>query len=93
MGSFFCFKKWHEAVFKTGKTLYIRGEIRNNQLIQPKPVSRINEITPIYPSVKIKNEIKKYVTFENLRILPKDIAEVLIKMHFPLSIEDINEKK
>ena len=92
-GVFFVFKKWHEAVFKIGKTLYIRGEIRNKQLIQPKPISKINEITPKYNSIKIKNEIKKYVTYENLQILPENIKNTLIKMHYPTTIEDINEKK
>ncbi|WP_024790965.1 MULTISPECIES: ATP-dependent DNA helicase RecG [unclassified Lebetimonas] len=92
-GVFFVFKKWHEAVFKKGKTLYIRGEIRNNQLIQPKPISRINEITSVYSSVKIKNEIKKHLSFENLKILPQEIAETLIKMHFPTTLKDIEEKK
>jgi len=92
-GVFFVFKKWHEAVFKIGKTLYIRGEIRNKQLIQPKPISKINEITPKYNSIKIKNEIKKYVTYENLQILPEHIKNTLIKMHYPTSIEDIDEKK
>jgi ATP-dependent DNA helicase RecG len=92
-GVFFVFKKWHKSVFKEGKTLYIRGEIRNNQLIQPKPISKINEIKPIYSSPKIKNEIKKYVTFDNLKLLPENIAKTLVKMHFPNSIDDINKKK
>jgi ATP-dependent DNA helicase RecG len=92
-GVFFVFKKWHEAVFKKGKNLYIRGEIRNNQLIQPKPISKINEIVPVYSPPKIKNEIKKYVSYENLKLLPENISKTLIKMHFPLTPDDINEKK
>jgi ATP-dependent DNA helicase RecG len=92
-GVFFVFKKWHEGVFKKGKKLYIRGEIRNNQLIQPKPISKINEIVPIYSPPKIKNEIKKYVSYENLKLLPENIANTLVKMHFPTSIDDIDEKK
>jgi ATP-dependent DNA helicase RecG len=92
-GIFFVFKKWHEIVFQKGKTLYIRGEIRNNQLIQPKPIYQINKIIPIYSTSKIKNQIKKYVTYENLKLLPQNIANTIFKMHFPTSIEDIEENK
>ena len=91
-GIFFVFKSWHKAVFYKGKKLFIRGEIKNNQLIQPKPISKINEISPIYSSFKIKNELK-YLTLEDLNLLPKDIAQTLYFMHFPRNIEDINEKK
>jgi len=96
-GVFFQFKKWHEAVFKTGNTLYIRGEIKQNQLIQPKPVNKINEITPIYKTSlnirSLKTLIKKYVTLENLSLLPNNIAKTLFFMHFPQNKEHIDEKK
>ncbi len=96
-GVFFQFKKWHEGVFKEGNTLYIRGEIRQNQLIQPKPISRINEITPIYKTSlnqrTLKSLIKKYVTLNNLSQLPQNIATRLFFMHFPRNKEDINEKE
>ena len=95
-GVFFQFKKWHESVFKPGNTLYIRGEIKQNQLIQPKPISRINEITPIYKTNlnirSLRALIKKYVTLENLSILPEKIAKNLFFMHFPQTKEHINEK-
>jgi len=95
-GVFFQFKKWHESVFKIGATLYIRGEIRQNQLIQPKPISRINEITPIYKTPinirTFRNLIKKYVTLENLSMLPQNIAKTIFFMHFPQTNEHTNEK-
>ncbi len=96
-GVFFVFNKWHRATFKVGNILYIRGEIKNNQIIQPKPISKIRGINPVYSSKinqrSLKALIKKYVTKENLSILPKNIAEVLYYMHFPRNFEDINEKK
>jgi ATP-dependent DNA helicase RecG len=94
---FFQFKKWHESVFKKRNTLYIRGELKQNQIIQPKPVTRINEITPIYKtSLNIRSLralIKRYVTIQNLSILPENIAKTLFFMHFPQTKEHINEKK
>ncbi|WP_457560006.1 ATP-dependent DNA helicase RecG [Caminibacter sp.] len=96
-GVFFVFKKWHEATFKVGKTLYIRGEVRNNSIIQPKPISKIGEITPIYKTPinqrSFKTLLKKYLTLENLSVLPQNIAKTLFYMHFPRSFEDIKENK
>ena len=96
-GVFFTFKKWHEATFYPGKKLFIRGEVRNNQIIQPKPISRVGEITPIYKTPinqrSFKALLKKYLTLESLNILPEKIAKTLYFMHFPRSFEDINEKK
>jgi len=96
-GVFFNFSKWHESVFKVGKELFIRAEVKNNQLIQPKPINKINEITPIYKTPlnnkTLKNLIKKYVTMQNLSILPNNIAKTLFFMHFPQTYEDIEEKK
>jgi ATP-dependent DNA helicase RecG len=95
-GVFFTFKAWHKAIFKPSKTIYIRGKIENNQIKQPKVIYKIGEISPIYKvSIKettLKNLIKKYVTKENLKILPSNIANTLYKMHFPKTLEDINEK-
>ena len=96
-GVFFQWKKWHESIFYKGKNLYIRGEVRNYQIIQPKPISKIGEITPIYKTPinqrSFKNLLKKYLTLEELSILREDIAKTLYFMHFPRSMEDINEKK
>ncbi|NPA88567.1 MAG: ATP-dependent DNA helicase RecG, partial [Epsilonproteobacteria bacterium] len=96
-GVFFTFKKWHEATFYPGKKLFIRGEVRNSQIIQPKPISRVGEITPIYKTPinqrSFKALLKKYLTLESLNILPEKIAKTLYFMHFPRSFEDINEKK
>ena len=96
-GIFFVFNKWHKATFKEGNVLYIRGELKNNQIIQPKPISKIGGINPVYSSKinqrSLKALIKKYVTLDNLSILPKNIAEVLYYMHFPRNFEDIDEKK
>ncbi|MEO1923799.1 MAG: ATP-dependent DNA helicase RecG [Nautiliaceae bacterium] len=96
-GVFFVFKKWHEATFYKGKNLYIRGEVRNNQIIQPKPISKVGEITPVYKTPinqrSFKSLLKKYLTMENLKELPKNIAKTLYYMHFPKTYEDIDEKK
>ena len=96
-GVFFQFKKWHESIFKKGNTLFIRGEVKNNQIIQPKPITKINEITPIYKTSlntkTLKSLIKKYVTLQNLSILPQNIAKTLFFMHFPQTKEHIDEKK
>ncbi len=96
-GVFFVFKKWHQVTFKSGKTLFIRGEVRNNQIIQPKPITKTGEITPVYKAPinikSFKTALKKYITLENLSPLPKHIAKTLYFMHFPRSFEDIEEKK
>ena len=96
-GIFFVFRKWHEAVFYKGKTLYIRGEVKNNQIIQPKLISKVGEITPIYKTPinqrSFKTLLKKHLTLENLKELPQNIASILYYMHFPRNYEDINEKK
>ena len=96
-GVFFVFKKWHHAIFKEGNTLYIRGAVTNSQIIQPKPITQIGGIIPVYSSKinqrSLKNLIKKYVTIDNLSILPKNIAEILYYMHFPRDFKDIEEKK
>jgi len=96
-GVFFTFKKWHEATFYKGRNLFIRGEVRNNQLIQPKPITKIGEITPIYKipinTRSFKLLLQKYLTLDSLSILPQNIAKTLYFMHFPRNFEDINEKK
>ncbi len=96
-GIFFVFRKWHEAIFYKGKTLYIRGEVKNNQIIQPKLISKVGEITPIYKTPinqrSFKTLLKKHLTLENLKELPQNIASILYYMHFPRNYEDINEKK
>ncbi len=96
-GVFFVFKKWHHATFKEGNTLFIRGAVTNNQIIQPKPITQIGGIIPVYSSKinqrSLKSLIKKYVTIDNLSILPKNIAETLYYMHFPRDFKDIEEKK
>ena len=96
-GVFFVFKKWHEATFYPGKNLYIRGEVRNNQIIQPKPITKVGEITPVYKTAinqrSFKSLLKKYLTLDNLKELPENIAKTLYYMHFPRNFEDIEEKK
>ena len=96
-GVFFVFKKWHEATFYPGKNLYIRGEVRNHQIIQPKPITKVGEITPVYKisinQRSFKSLLKKYLTLESLKELPENIAKTLFYMHFPRNFEDIEEKK
>jgi len=96
-GVFFVFKKWHEATFYPGKNLYIRGEVRKHQIIQPKPITKVGEITPVYKisinQRSFKSLLKKYLTLESLKELPENIAKTLFYMHFPRNFEDIEEKK
>ena len=96
-GVFFVFKKWHEATFYPGKNLYIRGEVRNHQIIQPKPITKVGEINPVYKisinQRSFKSLLKKYLTLESLKELPENIAKTLFYMHFPRNFEDIEEKK
>jgi len=96
-GVFFTFKKWHEMTFYKGKTLFIRGEVRNNQIIQPKPISKVGEITPIYKTPinqrSLKSLLKKYLSIDSLKPLPENIAKTLYFMHFPRNFEDLDEKK
>ncbi|WP_456479374.1 ATP-dependent DNA helicase RecG [Nautilia sp.] len=96
-GVFFQFKKWHESVFKPGNTLYIRGEVKNHQILQPRPITKVNEITPVYKTNlnirTLRALIKRYVTLQNLSILPENIAKTLFFMHFPQAPEHTNEKK
>ena len=96
-GVFFVFKAWHKATFKPGNVLYIRGELKENQIIQPKPVYHTGEIVPVYNSKinqrSLKNLIKKYITIENLSPLPEKIANILYYMHFPRNFDDIKENR
>jgi len=96
-GVFFVFKTWHKSVFKEGNTLYIRGLLQNNQIIQPKIISKINEITPVYKTTinqrTLKTLLKKYIKLENLSPLPDTVSNILYYMHFPRNKDDINEKK
>jgi len=95
-GVFFHFKKWHKAIFKTGNTLYIRAQVKQNQLLQPKPITNIGKIAPVYKTAmnsrSLKALIKKYVTLENLSDLPQHIAKTLFFMHFPQTKEHTEEK-
>jgi len=96
-GVFFQFKKWHKSVFKPSNVLYIRGELKQNQIIQPKTITKINEITPVYKTAlnirSLRSLIKKYVTLQNLSILPETVAKTLFFMHFPQTHEHTDEKK
>ena len=93
-GVFFVFTKWHKMLFFKGNRIYIRGEVKEYQIIQPKPIDskKINKIIPLYKNKSIKKEIQK-LSLKNLSLLPTHIAKTLYYMHFPRSIEDINLKK
>jgi len=91
-GVFFVFKSWHKIKFKVGNRLFIRGLLQDNQIIQPKVITQIDKIIPIYKEKNAKKLIKN-LTINSLSILPKNIAEVLYYMHFPRDKNDIDEKK
>ena len=73
---FFFVKAYHKKMFEIGKEYYLIGKIQkfNNflQIIQPKIISQINTIRPIYKT-SLQNKtttslMQKYLTKENCKI-------------------------
>ncbi len=97
---FFKISAYHYDTFKIGTRHYIQGKITSfrgdMQMIQPKSIQNIGEIVPKYStSIKdyqIKELIKFYITEENLynEGLNRDEVSLLMKLHYPKSLEDIN---
>ena len=90
---YFNIQKWQLSYLKTNPTLYIKGELKNNQIIQPKIVTVVNKINPIYKtpinSRTLKAIIKKYITLKNLQLLPEHIAKEIYNIHFPTKIPNL----
>jgi ATP-dependent DNA helicase RecG len=85
---YFNIKSWQLSQLKSSKTIFIKGKIKNYQIIQPKFIKEVGEIVPIYKtglnSKVLKELIKKYITIENLeKEVPHKIAKNLYQIHFP----------
>ena len=89
---FFNVKPYHRSIFKSKSKLFLRGKLENKfnslQIIQPKVVSSINQITPIYKTplktVTFKALIKKYINLITLnQFLPEKASEIIYNLHFP----------
>ena len=90
---YFNIKPWQLKQFSTNPTIYIKGIIKNNQIVQPKVVYEVNKISVIYKtainSKTLKPLIKKYITLENLSELPPKIAKEIYNIHFPTKIPNL----
>ena len=84
---YFKITEWSLKLFATNPTIYIKGTIKNNQIIQPKIVYEVDKISVFYKtpinSKTLKPLIKKYITLENLSELPPQIAKEIYYIHFP----------
>ena len=90
---FFFVKAYHKKMFEIGKEYYLIGKIQkfNNflQIIQPKIISQINTIRPIYKTSlqnkTITSLMQKYLTKENLLNEGLNESEInyLLDIHFP----------
>jgi len=93
---YFNIKPWQIKQFSTNPTIYIKGIIKKYQIIQPKVVYTVNQINVIYKtpinSKTLKSLIKKYITLENLeKELPKNIAQEIYNLHFPVKIPNLED--
>jgi ATP-dependent DNA helicase RecG len=91
---YFNIKPWQIKQFSTNPTIYIKGVVKNHQIIQPKVVTVVNQINVIYKtainSKTLKALIKKYITLENLqKELPQNIAKEIYNIHFPTKIPNL----
>ena len=91
---YFNIKSWQIAQFQTYPTIYIKGVIKNYQIIQPKIVTAVNQINVVYKTAInykiLKPLIKKYITIENLKKeLPESIAKEIYNIHFPKKIPNL----
>ena len=90
---YFNIKPWQIKQFSTNPTLYIKGLLKNFQIIQPRIVTEVNKINVVYKtainSKTLKPLIKKYITLDNLKELPKKIAKEIYNIHFPTKIPNL----
>ena len=91
-GIFFKFTTYHQTIFKRGAHIYIRGEVDGNQIVQPKAISKVNEIRTIYKPPQLIRDVKK-VLLSDLSLLPEKIAKILYFMHNPRNFDDIEERR
>jgi ATP-dependent DNA helicase RecG len=95
---FFSVTPYHYTLFVVGSHHYIQGRVSNFrgelQMSQPKSLKKINEIIPKYSTaikeISIKALIKHYITETNLYAEGLESREVLVlmRLHYPKSIED-----
>jgi ATP-dependent DNA helicase RecG len=93
---YFNIRPWQIKQFSTFPTIYIKGVIKNHQIVQPKVVNVVNQINVIYKtainSKTLKALIKKYIIIENLqKELPKNIAQEIYNIHFPTKIPNLED--
>ena len=87
-------KPFHYKLFAVGSELFIMAKVTlfNGifQLTQPKAVTAVGAIEPIYKEPKVKQlslkaVIKRYITYENLKntLLTQNEIDQIIDIHFP----------
>ncbi len=96
---FFRTTPYHYKLFEVGSRHYIQGklEVYNGylQMPQPRSVKEIGRVTPKYKTVlkesEIRSLIEAYITEKNLFDEGLDSKEVgvLMRLHFPNSIDDV----
>ena len=96
---FFRTTPYHYKLFEVGSHHYIQGklEVYNSylQMPQPKSVKEVGRVTPKYKTVlkesEIRSLIEAYITEKNLFDEGLDSKEVgvLMRLHFPKSIEEV----
>ena len=79
---------FHQKNFTIGSRYYLYGRLEQNfglQMVQPKILNEVGEITPKYKKRSIRALIKKYVTKENLLSfgLKEEVVDAILKVHFP----------
>ncbi len=98
---FFRTTPYHHKLFEVGSHHYIQGRLEEYngylQMPQPKSVKAIGKITPKYKTVlkesEIRSLIEAYITEKNLFDEGLDSREVgvLMRLHFPNTIDDVYE--
>lgn len=96
---FFRTTPYHHKLFAVGSTHYIQGRLEEYrgylQIPQPRSIKQVGRVTPRYKtSIKedeIRTLIEAYITEQNLYNEGLDSYEVaiLLRIHFPKSIEEI----
>ncbi len=96
---FFRVTPYHYQTFSIGSEHIIQGKVElyhgKLQMSQPKSIKRAGEITPKYKSILKQDEIRKLMkSYLDERVLigegllPSE-AEVLMRLHFPVSLDQI----
>ena len=90
-GMIFNPRPFHRKMFRISSEMYIQGKIQKYQdvlqIAQPKVIEKSGGIVPIYRTDlrtdSMRRLIEKYVTLENLNELPQNVANTLMKLHYP----------